>query len=107
MIPWPTFPGRILMEDALRPLLAFVRASGWRFVPTRKPAPAYEGYTIGGDALATSPPPDVFLASERRTGDELDTVLGRALVVAFQLGHEQGRRTAAHRCVACRKAEEP
>ncbi len=94
MKPWPEFPKLVHIDEAITPLLDVVRAAGWRFVPTRAPAPVYEGYDIGEETKAVAADPDEYLARPS-SGGPLGTVLGRALLVAFQLGIEQGRRIAA------------
>ena len=78
---WPPFPETVKIDEALGPLL--------RVVNTRDPS-RYDGLDVGHEAKLTCPPPDEYLALP--TGPGLDSLRGRALIVAFQLGTEQGRR---------------
>lgn len=80
--PWPLSPQLVSLLDLLLPLLTVINTND---------SSRYDGYDIGEDTKATCPSPDVFL-SLADSGDDLGSLRGRALTVAFQLGIEQGRR---------------
>ncbi len=89
---WPPFPQTIGIADALDPLLAWIKATGWRYTP--RPNPPYEGLDTGASVRVTCPSPDEYLPNKHC---EPTTTLERALVVAFQYGIEQGIRIEAQR----------
>jgi len=83
-------------EDLVTPVRkAFLKA--YKLVSRRKKNVPYEGYNFGGFSLAGSPPPDEHLQEEmikyhrERGRDILDIIL----MIAFNLGIEQGRRLEA------------
>jgi hypothetical protein len=84
---WPPSPARIDINEALPPLLRVINTGH----------PAYDGYDIGEDTKATCISPDEFLNDADGSG--LTSLRGRALIVAFQLGVEQGRRLYPTRVV--------
>jgi hypothetical protein len=81
MRPWPPFPKTVNLDAALEPLL--------RVINTCDPG-RYDGFDVGDALKCECSPPDEYLRNAR--GDGLDSLRGRTLVVAFQLGIEQGRR---------------
>lgn len=101
--PWPGPCATISLEDAVRPLVAVVEASGHAlFHDTRGSAGGYPplryvecgGYDLGSWEKATclDPARSLVVGSVSGLDPVRDGILGRALLVSFQLGVEQGRR---------------
>ena len=80
---WPPYPELIVGGDALEPLM--------RVIDSRDPA-QYDGYDFGPSTKAMCPAPDEFLAGADEDEGGIESLRGRVLLVAFQLGVEQGRR---------------
>jgi hypothetical protein len=87
LLQWPV-DGMPSATELVRPVVDAIRRShDVRFNGT---SAKYTGYEIGESELATSFSPSELTVRELRRGDE--SPLFRLVLVAFQLGIEQGRR---------------
>lgn len=93
---WPEHPRTIDIVEALLPLQRHLLAR-FAMTPRRAPKAApYDGYDFGNETRTVIPSAAALL-DVPNDGSPLSSLLGRALMSAFLLGVEQGRRIAEKR----------